>query len=147
MRGGLADLESLDGRWDLLEAAGGFGQHFSAPSFALEVVVSSGRGREGCLVRLNGGQVAADILRSLREDSSSKEERKRRRRDKDSSSSSSAAAESKETRSSEREGEQAGKKELVGRNRTTTVAAEKRKAGKYFLIGDYPALNSKVGSK
>jgi hypothetical protein len=62
----LADIESLGGRWDLLEAAGGFGQHFSAPSYNLEVVAAASS-RDGCLVRLNGGQVATDLLRSVRE--------------------------------------------------------------------------------
>jgi hypothetical protein len=138
-----------------LEAAGGFGQFFSAPSFDVEVVSMSGR-REGssCLVRLNNGQVAADMLRAVREGStgttsSGREDRKRRRRDKDkeSSSSSSAAAlasEDKENRTGEVVSA-TGSRSRGGKGADAS-AGEKRKSGKYFLVGEYPQINSKVSS-
>jgi hypothetical protein len=144
---------SLEGRWDLLEAAGGFGQFFSAPSFDVEVVSMSGR-REGssCLVRLNNGQVAADMLRAVREGStgttsSGREDRKRRRRDKDkeSSSSSSAVAPASEDKEN-RTGEVATGSRSRGGKGADASAGEKRKSGKYFLVGEYPQINSKVSS-
>ncbi len=38
IRAALADVESLEGDWDRLEAAGGFAQFFTAPNFDLEVL-------------------------------------------------------------------------------------------------------------
>ncbi len=54
IRAALADVESLEGDWDRLEAAGGFAQFFTAPDFDLEVleVTSSGIWFECC--RENG---------------------------------------------------------------------------------------------
>ena len=46
IRAALADIESLEGGWDRLEAAGGFAQFFTQPNFDLEVleVNSGGKG-------------------------------------------------------------------------------------------------------
>ncbi len=123
----------------------------SVPCIKSIIFCCLGDGRDGrhnnnssdfgcCLVRLNSGDIATDLLRAVREGSSSastgdeRKQRRDRRRRGDRESSSSSAATDKENRGSKPAPVPAA----------AVTAAESKKSGKFFLVGDYPAINSKV---